>query len=102
MLKEGPWTFLFQPKKGTLEWDSDEIALIITHSNHKVFTQEFFETVFEPVAKQMDEDFRHDFAKIAQRTQGRWLSPLKDTSLYEVLSITKWNLSDDKKRIRSL
>jgi hypothetical protein len=73
---------------------------MITHANHKVFPQEFFETVFEPVMKQINEEFMRDFEGVPK--EGRWLTPIKDISVYEVLQFKPWTLSDDKKRIRTV
>lgn len=99
---EGPWTFVYQPKKGFDEYDTSEISLFFTHKDHKVLDPKFVRETIQPVIDAVHSEFESNFQKLMDLTGHQWLEPIRETSVYEILQFEPWTVSQpDKKRFKT-
>ena len=101
-LTEGPWSFVYQPKKGFDEYRTTEVSFMIFHKDHKTMTEKFVREVIQPVMDHVHHDFDTTFSQILSKTQNHWIDEIKSTTVYDVLQFEPWTLSADKKRLKTL
>lgn len=97
---DGPWTFVYQPKKGFDEYRTSEISLMFMYRAGPL-TDSFVKEHVEPVIADVNDEFEGAFEKLMALTGRQWLETVNGPTVYNLLQIEPWVLDVPGKRYKT-